>query len=134
MTKKQYKRDTAEKIFEIRLNCFGSGVQGHQVMMRLKKRRQRENETIDKFLDDFKNIKRRSQTDESNSRVNLAVTSKFIDSVKNDELRTKLATHYTPLSYKEPTLEELRISAVQEMSSTEASDEIRSLQKQLWQF
>ena len=30
MAKKQYQRDTAEKIFEILLNRFGSGVQGHK--------------------------------------------------------------------------------------------------------
>ena len=53
MAKKQYQRDTAEKIFEILLNRFGSGLQGHQAMMRFKKRRQREDETIDKFLDDL---------------------------------------------------------------------------------
>ena len=41
---------TAEKILEIfLLNRFGSGVQGHQAMMRFEKRRQRKDETIDKF-------------------------------------------------------------------------------------
>ena len=63
MAKKQYQRDTAEKIFEILLNRFGSGVQGHQAMMRFKKRRQREDETIDKFLDDLEMLRRRSQPD-----------------------------------------------------------------------
>ena len=29
IAKKQYKRDTAENIFEILLNRFGSGMQGH---------------------------------------------------------------------------------------------------------
>ena len=100
MAKKQYQRDTAEKIFEILLNRFGSGVQGHQAMMRFEKRTQREDETIDKFLDDLEMLRRRSQPDESNRRMNLAVASKFIDGVKNDELRTMLATHYTPLSEK----------------------------------
>ena len=90
MAKKQYQRDTAEKIFEILLNRFGSGVQGHQAMMRFEKRRQREDETIDKFLDDLEMLRRRSQPDESNRRMNLAVASKFIDGVKNDELRTML--------------------------------------------
>ena len=98
VAKKQYQRDTAaEKIFEILLNRFGSGVQGHQAMMRFQKRRQRENETIDKFLDDLEMLRRR-QTDESNRRMDLAAASKFIDVVKNDGLRTMLATHYTPLS------------------------------------
>ena len=70
MAKKQYQRDTAEKIFEILFNRFGSGVKGHQAMMRLKKRRQREDETIHKFLDDLETLRRRSQPDESNRRMN----------------------------------------------------------------
>ena len=37
MAKKQYQRDRAEKIFEILLNRFGSGVQGHQAMMLFEK-------------------------------------------------------------------------------------------------
>ena len=111
MAKKQYQRDTAEKIFEILLNRFGSGVQGHQAMMRFEKRRQREDESIDKFLDDLEMLRRRSQPDESNRRMNLAVASKFIDGVKNDELRTRLATHYTPLSTNAPTPEELRLKS-----------------------
>ena len=107
MVKEQYQRDTAEKLFEILLNRFSSWVQGHQAMMRIEKRRQREDETIDKFLDDLEMLRRRSQSDESNRRMNLAVASKFIDGVKNDELRTMLATHYTPLSTNAPTPEEL---------------------------
>ena len=71
MGKKQYQRDTAEKIFEILLNRFGSGVQGHQAMMRFDKRRQREDETIDKFLDNLKMLRRRSRPNEPNRRMNL---------------------------------------------------------------
>ena len=67
-------------------------MQGHQAMMRFEKWRQRDDETIDKFLDDLEMLRRRSQPDESNRRMNLAVASKFIDGVKNDELRTMLAT------------------------------------------
>ena len=111
MAEKQYQRDTAEKIFEILLNRFESGVQGHQAMMRFEKRRQQEYETIDKFLDDLEMLRRRSQPDESNRRMNLAVASKFIDGVKNDELQTMLATHYTPLSINAPTPEELRLKS-----------------------
>ena len=44
--KKQYQRDTAEKMFEILLNRFGSEDQGHQAMMRFEKRRQRKDEKI----------------------------------------------------------------------------------------
>ena len=109
--KKHYQRDTAEKIFEILLNRFGSRVQRHQEMMRFEKRRQRQDETIDKFRDDLELPRRRSQPDESNRKMNLAVASKLIDGVKNDELRTMLATHYTPLSTNAPTTEKLRLKS-----------------------
>ena len=77
-------------------------------MMRFDKQRQREDETIDKFLKNLEMLRRRSQPDESKRRMNLAVASKFIHGVKNDELRTMLATLYTPLSTNAPTPEELR--------------------------
>ena len=99
MAKKQYQRDTAEKFFEILLNHFGSGVQGHQAMMRFAKQRQRKDETIDKFLDDLETPRRPSQPNKSNRKMNLA------------ELRTMLATHYTPLSTNAPTPEELRLKS-----------------------
>ena len=78
-------------------------------MMRFEKRRQRKDETIDKFLDNLEMLLRRSQPDESNRRMNLAVASKFIDGVKNHELRTILGTHYRSLSTNAPTPEELRL-------------------------
>ena len=55
---KQSQRDTAEKVFEISLNRFGSGMQGHLAMTRFEKRRQREDETIDKFLDNLQMLRR----------------------------------------------------------------------------
>ena len=80
-------------------------------MTRFEKRRQRKDETIEKFLDGLEMFRRLSQTDELNRRMNLAVASKFIDGVKNDERRTMLATQYTPLSTNAPTPEELRLKS-----------------------
>ena len=80
-------------------------------MMRFEKRRQREDETIDKLLENLEMLRRRSQQDESNRRMNLAVASKFNDGVTNDEPRTMLATHYIPLSTNAPTPEELRLKS-----------------------
>ena len=45
-------------------------------MMRFEQRRQREDETINKFLDDLEMLRRDSQPDESNSKMNLAAASK----------------------------------------------------------
>ena len=80
-------------------------------MMRFEKRRQREDETIKKFLDNLEMLRRRSQPEELNRRMSLAVASKYIDGVKNDELRTILATHYTAISTNAPTPEELRLKS-----------------------
>ena len=37
VAKKEEERDTADKMFEILLNRFGSGMKGHQAMMRFEK-------------------------------------------------------------------------------------------------
>ena len=108
MARKQYQRNTAEIIFEILLNPRVSGVQGHEAMMRFEKQRQHEDETIDKFLDDLEMLRSRSPPDESNSRMKLALASKYIAGVKNDELRT---THYTNISTSAHTPKGLRLKS-----------------------
>ena len=39
VSKKKEERDTAENILEILLNRFGSGMKGHQAMMRFQKKK-----------------------------------------------------------------------------------------------
>ena len=95
VAKKEEERDTADKIFEILLNRFGSGMKGHQAMMRFEKRRQRDDESIDRFLDDLESLRPRSDPEDSTNRRNFSIASKFIDGVKSDDLRTMLATYYT---------------------------------------
>ena len=53
MSKRTNERDSARKIFDILLNRFGSRVKGHQAMVKFEKRRQRDDKSIDKFLDDL---------------------------------------------------------------------------------
>ena len=108
VAKKEEERDTADKIFEILLNRFGSGMKGHQAMMRFEKRRQRDDESIDRFLDDLESLRRRSDPEESTNRLNFSIASKFIDGVKSDDLRTMLATYYTLSKDSAPTPEEMR--------------------------
>ena len=99
MAKKANERDSARKIFDISLNRFGSGVQGHQAMVKFEKRRQkqmrRNDESIDKFLDDLELLGRKSNPDERISERDLAIASKFMDGVKSEELKTMLVTHFT---------------------------------------
>ena len=95
MAKRTIERDSASKIFDILLNRFGSGVQGHQAMVKFEKRRQGDDESIDKFLDDLELLRRRSNPDERKSERILAMAAKFMDGVKSDELKNMLATHFT---------------------------------------
>ena len=108
VAKKEEECDTADKILEILLNRFGSGMKGHQAMMRFEKRRQRDDESIDRFLDDLESLRRRSDPEESTNRRNFSIASKFIDGVKKDDLRTMLATYYTLSKDSAPTPEEMR--------------------------
>ena len=78
VAKKEEERDTADKIFEILLNRFGSDMKGHQAMMRFEKRRQRYDESTDRFLDDLESLRRRSDPEESTNRRNFSIASKFI--------------------------------------------------------
>ena len=58
MAKRANERDSARKIIDIVLIRFGFGVQGHQAMVKFEKRRQRDDESIDKFLDDLELLRR----------------------------------------------------------------------------
>ena len=111
MAKRANEGDSARKIFDILLNRFGSGVQGHQAMVKFEKRRQRDDETIDNFLDDLELLRRRSNPDERISERNFAIASKFMDGVKNEELKTMLATHFTLSLDQVPTPDDLRVKS-----------------------
>ena len=111
MAKRANERDSARKIFDILLNRFGSGVQGHQSMVKLKNRRQRDEESIDKFSDGLELLRRRTNPDERISERNLAIASKFMDGVKSDKLKTMLATHFTLSLDQVPTPDDLRMKS-----------------------
>ena len=107
VAKKEEERDTADKIFEILLNRFGSGMKGHQAMMRFEKRRQRDDESIDRFLDELESLRRKSDPEESLNRKNFSFASRFIDGVESDDLRIMLATSYILSKVSAPTPEEM---------------------------
>ena len=74
MAKRADERESARKVFDILLNRLGSGVQGPQAMVKFEKRRQRDDKSIDKFLDDLKLLRRRSNPDKRTSERNLEKT------------------------------------------------------------
>ena len=75
VAKKEEERDTSDKFFEILLNPFGSGMRGHQAMMRFEKRRQMDDESIDRFLVDLESLRRRSDPEESTNKRNFSIAS-----------------------------------------------------------
>ena len=88
MVKRTNERDSARKIFDILLNRYGSGLQGHQAMVKFEKRRQKDDESIDKFLNDLELLRKRINPDERITERNLAITSKFMNGIKGDEMST----------------------------------------------
>ena len=108
VAKKEEERDTEDRIFEILLNRLGSGMKCHQAMMRFEKRRQKEDESLDRFLDNFVSLRRRSNPEETTIRKNFSIASKFFDGVRGDKLRTMLATYYTLSKKNAPTPEEIK--------------------------
>ena len=111
MAKRTNERDSARKIVDILPNRFGSDVQGHQAMVKFEKRRQRDDKSIVKFLDDLDLLRRRNKPDERISERNLAIASKFMDGVKSDELKTMLATHFIRSLDQVPTPDDLRMKS-----------------------
>ena len=73
VAKKEEELDTADNIFETLLKRFGPGMKDHQAMMRFEKRRQRDDESVDRFLDDLESLRRRSDPEESTNRRNFSV-------------------------------------------------------------
>ena len=79
--------------------------------MKFEKRHQRDDKTIDKFLDDLELLRRRSNPEERICERNLAIASKFMDGVKSEELKTLLATHFTLSLDQVPTHDNLRMKS-----------------------
>ena len=113
MAKRPNERDIACKIFGNLMNRFRSGIQGHQAMAKSEKRRQSDDESIDKFLDGLELLRRRSNLDERISERNLAIDSKFLDGTKSDELKTMLATHFTLSLDQVPTPDDLPMKSLE---------------------
>ena len=108
VAKNEEERDTVDEIFEILSKRFGSGMNWHQAMMRPGKKSQRDDESIDQFLDDLECLRRRSDPEESTNSRNFSIASKFINGVKTDDLRTTMATYFTLSKDNAPTPEEMR--------------------------
>ena len=79
--------------------------------MKFEERRQSDDESMDKILDDLELLRRRSNPDERISERNLAIASKFMDGVKSEELKTMLATHFTLSLDQVPTPDDLRMNS-----------------------
>ena len=80
-------------------------------MVKFERRHQRDNNSIDKFLDDLELLRSRGNPDEKISEWKLAIASKFMHGVKIDELKTMLATHFALSSVSVPTANALRMKS-----------------------
>ena len=111
MAKRTNESDSARTIFDILLNRFGSCLQGHQVMVKFEKRRQRDDESIKKYFDELQLLRRSSNPDKIIHARNLAIASKFLDLARSDNLKTMLATHFNLSTGCVPTTDDLRMKS-----------------------
>ena len=77
-------------------------------MMRFEKKRPRNDASIDQFLDNLESFRRRSDPEKSTNGTNFSLASKFLDGVKSDDIRTKLATFYALAKDNAPNPEKMR--------------------------
>ena len=80
-------------------------------MVKFERRRQRDDESIDTFLDDLELLKKRSIPVERISERVLAIAPKFMDGGKSDELKTMQVTHFTLSLDQVPTPDDLRMKS-----------------------
>ena len=99
--------------------------------MRFEKKRQRINDSIDGFLDDLESVRRRRDPEESTNGRNFSITSKLIDGVKSDDLRTMLETYYTPSKDNAPTPEEMRQKSRDNMLMKPKKNQFKSQQQRV---
>ena len=92
VAKKEEERDTADKVFEIMLNLFGSGMKRLQAIRRFDRRRQRDDESIDRFMDNLMSLGRRSDPEETLNRGILTLLQNSLSKYNapdSEEMRQK---------------------------------------------
>ena len=113
--KSEAERDTDEKVFALLARRFGTGSSKIHIQQQFRTRNQNSEEDYMQYLDALEGLRSQGYPNEKVTVRRYEIMQRFIDGVRNFELKRNLALMYAPEQYVEapPTVEALRFTVQQ---------------------
>ena len=115
MNKSEAERDTDEKVFALLARRFGTGSSKFQIQQQFRTRNQSDNEDYMQYLDALEGLRSQGFPNEDVTVRRYEIMQRFIEGVRNFELKRNLALMYAQEQYVDtpPTVEALRFTVQQ---------------------
>ena len=113
--KSEAERDTDEKVFALLARRFGTGSSKIHIQQQFRTRNQKSEEDYMQYLDALEGLRSQGYPNEEVTVRRYEIMQRFIEGVRNFELKRNLALMYAPEQYVEapPTMEALRFTVQQ---------------------
>ena len=113
--KSEAERDTDEKVFALLARRFGTGSSKIHIQQQFRTRNQNSEEDYMQYLDALEGLRSQGYPNEEVTVRRYEIMQRFIEGVRNFELKRNLALMYAPEQYVEtpPTVEALRFTVQQ---------------------
>ena len=113
--KSEAERDTDEKVFALLERRFGTGSSKIHIQQQFRTRNQNSEEDYMQYLDALEGLRSQDYPNEEVTVRRYEIMQRFIEGVRNFELKRNLALMYAPEQYVEapPTVEALRFTVQQ---------------------
>ena len=113
--KSEAERDTDEKVFALLARRFGTGSSKIHIQQQFRTRNQNSEEDYMQYLDALEGLRSQGYPNEEVTIRRYEIMQRFIEGVRNFELKRNLALMYAPEQYVEapPTVEALRFTVQQ---------------------
>ena len=113
--KSEAERDTDEKVFALLARRFGTGSSKIHIQQQFRTRNQNSEEDYMQYLDALEGLRSQGYPNEEVTVRRYEIMQRFIEGVRNFELKRNLALMYAPEQYVEapPTVEALRFTIQQ---------------------
>ena len=110
-------RDTDEKVFALLARRFGTGSSKIHIQQQFRTRNQNSEEDYMQYLDALEGLRSQGYPNEEVTVRRYEIMQRFIEGVRNFELKRNLALMYAPEQYVEapPTVEALRFTVQQNL-------------------
>ena len=113
--KPEAERDTDDKVFALLIRRFGTGSSKIHIKQQFRTRNQNNEEDYMQYLDTLEGLRSQGYPNEEGTVRRYEIMQRFIEGVRNFELKRNLALMYAPEQYVEapPTVEALRFTVQQ---------------------